>query len=340
MKTAVTRIHWLLTFILVISFFPGFAQPTLTSATNGLNGNIGMENFYGVYHTVVAPGNSGASQNWDFSAISSTSGSSEYYYNCVAPVCDSFPGSNFYSLDLTNYSVFMNTSSNATTLLGASSSGLKTKYTDPDEIMHFPFTYGNSYADSFRNTTKYGSTLTSYEWGVDSVTADGWGSIKTPTGTYPSALRIRRIKNLVDSSSPTSVSRTHNISYYWYATTQTDYLFSIFSSIVTGSVTDTNNSANWIGHTTGIISNVFENRIKLVPNPVTAQLKIQYQANQNAKADIRINDMTGRTILQAAYQIQSGENNWNLDLSTVSSGVYVLCMQDGKSRYLQRFQKL
>ena len=340
MKTGFTRIPSLFLVILLLSFSSGIAQPTLTSASNGITGNIGKENYSGIYNTVVAPGNSGASQTWDFSAISASSGSSQYYYNCVSPICDSFPGSNFYSQDLTNYSVFMSTSTSATILYGASSSGIKTKYSDPEELMHFPFSYGNTYVDSFRFTNKFGTTLTAYDWGVDSVLADAWGTIKTPTGTYSNSLRIRKISNSVDSSAPASVTYSHSIQYSWYSTTQTDYVFRISSSTTTGAFSGTSNSATWIGQTSGVSPINESNRIILGPNPVTDQLSIAFQATQNASGSVTILDMTGRNILEGEYQIKSGQNLWKLDLSQIASGMYLLSIQDGNNRFIRRFQKL
>ncbi len=320
---------------------PGLAgaQPTLTSTTNGLNGSLGKELIYNLF-TPVQEGPSGAAQTWNFSSLSSTSGQNIYYQSCAAHSCDSFPGSTFYSIDATQYAVYMNTTGTATTVYGAGSLGPKTAYSDPEEIAHFPFTYGNAYTDSFKSITTYSASSKNYEQGGDSVSADAWGTITTPTGTYPNALRIRTVHNETDSTSATNISYTHRVSYTWYVTSRTDFVFSISSVVGTGTTPFTSNSASWIGNTTGISASPSAAAVTLSPNPVADRLSLSIYVSQPATAPITITDITGRVQYQQSAKLIAGANTISLQTASLPTGLYFVTVSANGRTVVKRFQKL
>src|SRR5690606_15577654 len=63
-------------------------------------------------------------------------------------------------------------------------------YADPEEVMHFPFTYNDTYSDNTLCTSSLGSGVELVRSGTTTVTADAYGTLKTPLGTYPNTLRI------------------------------------------------------------------------------------------------------------------------------------------------------
>ncbi len=66
-------------------------------------------------------------------------------------------------------------------------------YTDPDEIYHFPMTYQRQDASTFRFNVQIPTFNGGYRSaGTRNSTVDGWGTVATPTGTYP-CLRLKSV---------------------------------------------------------------------------------------------------------------------------------------------------
>lgn len=83
--------------------------------------------------------------------------------------------------------------------------------------------------------------------------------------------------------------------------------------------------SNWV--TTGI-EEFNLNAIRLSPNPVTENLEISFDGNMSAKTEIRVLDITGRTIHQESY---SGLFGKRYSISTVSwkEGLYLVQIGTG-----------
>lgn len=60
---------------------------------------------------------------------------------------------------------------------------------------------------------------------TESVLADGFGTLTTPSGTYPNVLRLRTVRISGDSSSTGYVENEQDTFYRWYAAGYADYLF-------------------------------------------------------------------------------------------------------------------
>ncbi|ULQ53382.1 T9SS type A sorting domain-containing protein [Flavihumibacter fluvii] len=75
-----------------------------------------------------------------------------------------------------------------------------------------------------------------------------------------------------------------------------------------------------------------EVKLYLYPNPASNQLTLQWAANQNGLALIKITDMTGRQLLQQTFDGTRGNNQKTLPLKGMVPGSYILIMQaDGKT---------
>ena len=189
------------------------AQPSLTgSSINPVVGDVYvMENT-----NYVNPGNPGANQTWDLTAAVISSASS---WNVVTPsstpYAASFPGSNIAMSDGNGNYVYYNTSASAWQNIGTHVTTPATLYyADPEDLLRYPFTYNDSYSDTW-NTTFTSAGFPFYRTGVTTITADGYGTLMLPTGNITDVLRIHVVQDYQDSSQ-FGIYTYDNDQYIWY----------------------------------------------------------------------------------------------------------------------------
>lgn len=184
-----------------------FSQPTLTS---NLNFTIGDTYRYDMYTEVVDidPGSGGANLTWNFETISGGTYLEGDGAICVEPSTTPFADSA--AVDNANicirdeddpdfgpyqYYDCNNTSQNLIALgfLGAGNNSFST-YTDIQTALEFPFTYGDSFDDTWESMMFY-IDLGYYfmrDSSIVTVEADAYGTITTPAGEFQNVLRVKR----------------------------------------------------------------------------------------------------------------------------------------------------
>lgn len=80
------------------------------------------------------------------------------------------------------------------------------------------------------------------------------------------------------------------------------------------------------------IDELFVNgKVDVYPNPADNQLNISFIAKENSDLEIRLTDISGRVILQEEYSATSGANVHQINLNSISRGVYFLSIGDETS---------
>lgn len=185
------------------------AQPVLNKACGFQNGSFVQ--LYVDVNPTVSEGNAGANQTWDFSALSDDLQTTDYTGISVdiTPYANDFQQANvatlnydFNSIDI--YSYFTNDDSYYTTW-GYEAYGSKRIYSNPRDILRYPFSFGDSFSDTY-----YASLLVGYNSGSVEVTADGYGTLILSTGIFPNCLRVREVRmdTMADSPTPTYTNDT------------------------------------------------------------------------------------------------------------------------------------
>ena len=225
--------------LLLISVFALQAllsQPTLTSS---LNLTIGDTYRSDMYHEVtnIEPGPGGTNMVWDFANVTGPTYIEGYGGICVDPSTTPFAD----SAAVTNADICLRNeetpeespyqyieSNNfsqellAMGFLGGGSSNFTT-YTNPQTIIEYPFTYGDSFDDTWE-LIMYSPDMGYYFYrdsAIVTVEADAYGTITTPTGVFQNALRI---KTTTTDYSWTNYGGTGwipngsftDVSYQWY----------------------------------------------------------------------------------------------------------------------------
>ena len=71
-----------------------------------------------------------------------------------------------------------------------------------------------------------------------------------------------------------------------------------------------------------------ENQLTIFPNPATSNVTIQISSEEDFGGTIVVTDMTGRVLLSQNAEVISGENNFDLNIADLLSGMYIVCIRD------------
>jgi hypothetical protein len=306
------------------------AQPTLTAASiNPVVGDAIVD-----YNTnYLSPGTAGANQTWNLSTFTISTTNS---YTAVNPSSTtysaSFTNANVCETNGAGYYGYYKTSATALQIYGnVVSSGTTTTvmpYSNPEDFLHFPFTYTNSYTDTWA-TTFVSAGTTYYRKGADSVTADGYGTLTLPNGTYSNVLRVHFVQNYRDSASlggSPFIITYRNDEYVWYLNGN-HYPIATVSSLATsfgGSPTVSQYGSYMKNIVAGIENmDVVTTSCNLFPNPASTTITLNLNLTGNKKVEVRLFNSIGEQINVTinADGIQ-GSNNYNLDVTHVSEGIY------------------
>ena len=162
------------------------------------------------------PGSGGANQVWDFSGLD-ISNAIDLNFQALNPTDvlghTNFPTADFaiYLFGFENYQ-FYSINQDSIPLVGGvqvsnQEISFMTIFTDPEDGLHLPVHYGDSYNYYSYFEQYFGGSLLATNDRNGSVTADAYGTIITPSGTYPNVLRL-----IIQE---TSFGET-NTQYAWY----------------------------------------------------------------------------------------------------------------------------
>lgn len=307
---------------LVAFAFEAAAQPSLTHASNspvvGDNFNLKTTNY-------VPPGSAGANQTWNLSAMSSTPATTNYTAVTVAstPSGSAFPSANVSVTDGSVYAYY-GTSVSAWLNQGTVGSGVVFSYSNPETYLNYPFNYTNTFTDPWACT--FTSGITFYRTGTSTVTADGWGTVTTPAGTFNNVMRVHLVQVYKDSSFSFPIINYVNDQYIWYRP-GTHYPIASVFSFTTGTSVSTSGS-----YLTNVVTGLEENgsfvsSINVFPNPASQNLNVSCNLETNKPCELFIYNGTGQMVKHISeLETVVGENKFKLEVSELSSGIYYLQM--------------
>ncbi len=309
------------------------AQITLTTANNP---EFGEEYIYNSNDgTTVDPGIEGENITWDFSNISTTSNSSSTVTEASnLPNGSLFPDATFGFLDPTtaNESYYY-ASATAQGFYGIVSSFPITSsviYTDPQDWLRYPMTYGDSYTDTFSGTIE--TTLIVNRGGTAEVTVDGYGTLITPAGTFNNVVRVYTQMDYEDELSGSVIATYDEVRYMWFDVESGVplMLYSDLSSSLGTSVL----SASYLEATPVSTSSPLAKEIDLsvFPNPTADLITIDYTLSENTLTTVSVTNLLGKEIILVSDEKQiAGTHQSSIDLSSFSNGTYfVKVIIDGR----------
>lgn len=310
--------------VLLIAFgllpFAAAAQPTLTAS--GINPVIGDVL---TTHTTqyVSPGSAGANQTWNLSAMTSSgSSASTGVAPSSTPYSSSFPTASV-AFGPTSY-VYYKTSSSAFQMNGiVNGAGTVIAYSDLEDMLRFPTAYNNSYTDSW-SATFVQASYTYYRTGSTTVTADGWGTLTTPAGTFTNVMRVHFVQTYQDSTYIANmpfVINYQNDEYMWYLNGNHSPVAAVYDLTTTsGSFTGGFYLQNVVS---GTEEQEIESSLSLFPNPATDNISLTYTVSAAQDVAVSIYDATGKLVRnEPQTQSAEGENVIRIYIGDLPEGVY------------------
>jgi hypothetical protein len=325
-----------LTFFLFCSL-QGFGQTVITYASHApfigyVSTHMTFESFSEPIN--IDPGPEGAGQTWDFSAFTATEEFQVEFINPAnTPFADQLDGTDINiavaSIDAEGGGFsFLHVSSSelAIRAFGATEDGEPVFWAmfDPSPVIfQYPFAFGNSFETQGQMeytiegfTTVQSMYSTSY--------ADAWGTVITPLGTYPNALRIRTVS--VDSIKMYVAGvliyeegyTTHE--YLWYSQAHRMMVYEILGEYDEEFLPW---SYSYLKSETVLVDEIKHASINIYPNPTSGFIIVEHSFQEDSPS-FRLMDISGRVVLAATANGSPGRIQ--LDVTNFPKGMYVLQM--------------
>lgn len=254
----------------------------------------------------LQPGPSGANVTWDFSTYGTTSTAP---VNLQAANNNSYPNADVYFSQSGTQS-FFSTSNQALGFYGSSSSFGSLIYTNPEEQVRYPMSYGDSYTDY-----KEGNNIVAGQvqdiTGTITVRADGYGTLITPAATYNNALRLQLIRKDSFRSQGQVTSTVTDTFYYWYAANIDFTVATLFGS----------GQQRVFNYIEAQATNTLEAQaqaLRLYPNPAASFLQVK--GWEHRTFDWKVYNSLG-------LLVQEGQNDTRIPVAELSSGWYAVEVQ-------------
>jgi len=320
------------------------AQPVLTAT--GINPVIG-DQFSNKTVGYVSPGSAGAAQTWNLSTMTGTTTTTSTMVTVGStPNGSSFPNANESGKSSSGTYSYIKTSTGAFQLYGevapSGTTSVVFSYSNPEDLLHFPFNYTNSYTDTWASVfTNAGSTY--YRKGTDSVKYDGYGTLILPSGSYSNVSRVHFVQNYQDSTYITSfgpyIITYRNDEYFWYLNGNHQPIADVY--ILTNSVAAPTQSGNYATSiTVGIEEeNAILSSYKLFPNPAATEASVSIKLTDAQKVEIKLFNSLGAQVKPSVIgEGSQGSNEYRLDVSTLPEGIYFAQIHlDGALASTRRF---
>ena len=326
-----TRTLLFLMLILITSAL--FSQPELTNANTqivaGDSFNIAMTNY-------VSPGNAGANQTWDLSSMGmNTSRSVKVVHSNSAPGFASFPSSNLAFIESNGTNLFFNASSTAMEFFGRyfNNGSIPFKLTNPEDWLHFPLNFNDSYTDSYSGITGGGDPYV----GIASVTYDGYGALILPNGTYADVVRIHFVSEYTINGTDSLIFDE----YRWYKPGNHYNIARLISWEWINVAAPILSGEYLMNISTGIQEKISrENYLDLYPNPAVEEINLVLDKKTSGLVQIDVLDMTGRICMSLMKPAVDLNNKFGLDISHLAGGTYFLKVTNGEFTAGKKFVKL
>jgi hypothetical protein len=290
------------------------------------------------------PGAAGANVTWDFSSIGSgINVPSNYVDPSTTPYAATFtsPGSNMASEQLSNY-IFFNTSPTVYQITGTVTcffcgmSPTIRPYSNPQKVVTFPFTYGNTFKDTAKSSYSGGGG-NNYIRTIHSETlADGYGNVTVPgPATYNNVLRIRIVSEIIDSVFNGSWIRNDisiDTQYYWISEDHKPHVFSMSKTITEyGTASEaTTILAQYFSNPAWptATQNKYKTYVNVFPNPSVSHLTISMDAEKFNSGPEKIFYLTDQYGIDIEIKTLSSDN-FSISRNHLPSGLYHYRITEG-----------
>jgi hypothetical protein len=313
------------------------AQPVLTAT--GIAPVVG-DSYSTTGSSYVSPGGSGANQTWNLAFTNGGASTSTGVTPGSSPYAASFPqatvafnGGGVWTFNKSTTTAWQNCGV-------VNGSGTVLSYSDFEDFLHFPFTYTNTYTDPWA-VTYIQASYTYYRWGTTTVTADAYGTLTTPDGTFSNVTRVHFYQVYKDSTNIAStpfVVNYVNDQYMWYLNGNHSVIASVYtltpdmSSPFTGGYY-MNNVVSGVNDFSALTS------LSVAPNPANEQANFTVSLSEGKEVSVALFNAIGEEVGVAVTTTgMIGENRITMPVADLPAGIYFAAVSlDGIQTSTQKF---
>lgn len=315
------KFAYLILFLFVVS--TSLSQPVITDKIVPIVGD--SYSFTSCDTNGISQGNAGAGVTWDFSnLILKTGQNATFSYDIVNPSqglkSELFPSAT-YAYKVEEAYGYYKISNSFVERLGTGFADGSEVLTNTEIFMNYPFTYGDNSNDDFDGTftvTIEGEVYTLIRKGTVNSTADAYGTLVLPQGTFSNVLRIKSIYSTRDTIPPPvpgfpGIIKTTEIETYTW--TNDSYKFGLLTISVV------KNSQSIMGqNTTTIIKNVhIHNAAAQTETLTTPQITSPANGASNLNIPFTVSWTASEIIVSGAVEdVILEEIGYNVQVSTLS----------------------
>jgi hypothetical protein len=283
-----------------------------TALTSTLNAVLANTTSFNISLTTTT----GNGVTWNASGLTQQTGTPTLHFiygsPAATPYASTFPTANFAHYDpalvsVLNYDYFViNADSMSKVGEYTSSSGAHEVYQNADKHLIFPFSFGQSFTDTYAKTNySNATTVSSNQTGSRTVSFNGFGTLILPQGTFNNVALVSEMRT--NSLGPNSTEFT------WFDISNGKQL--MYYSENNGNVT----AAYTTDISTGINEIIANNISTVYPNPFANTTTININANITLKnASVSIVDMLGKQV----KSMRVDKNEIQLNRDDLQKGIY------------------
>jgi hypothetical protein len=320
------------------------AQITITSADAPQPGDM----FVNAHDTVVDnlyPGESGENVVWDFSMLQSDKIDTTYIVEASqVDNNNEYPEATIAEI-LPQDTLFLQTTTDALTLIGERNKLYWVKFDDPIKGLQFPLTYGTTFQDDghFLFYSPYDTTVQGVH--IDSVklernyslhdTCIAYGTLKLPGITYNDVLMVKEHMQIHEYLAVCT-------QWGWYDVEDTNYTvvrYDVYQNGYGSQLLDlllnddgTVKSATYKNTNNNPVNTVNTIELSIYPNPVQNNLYIDTPTDNS---EVSIINNNGKILKQGSYS----SKHFNIDVSTLNSGTYTIKVKTPQGIAVKKFIK-
>ncbi|HUM46041.1 MAG TPA: T9SS type A sorting domain-containing protein [Chitinophagales bacterium] len=311
------------------------AQPTITNANAPAIGDILTSQ---ASSSNVNAGSGGANVVWDFSSLvpSGAALSATIVDPSATPYGGNYPAANMASGSNGTYGYYQVTATEFN-VVGIQSPLLEYPFSDYQKEFVYPYTYNTTFTDHVHGEWVLNTVPTTRD-GFVTFLADGYGTLKLPTGTIQNVIRVKYVQNYDDVFTILTNTYTNEYdftTYSWYVAGNKNALLSI--SYDTTSLMGFPQIIKSVSYYPGFVGvNELQPAIasySLFPQPAAESATLEFSLDEPGSIAFSILTVTGQLVKQWNNEmLLQGNHTEVIDIADLAQGIYFvrLDMMDKK----------
>jgi hypothetical protein len=264
-----------------------------------------------------ALGGGGAGVVWDMSTLQAQDTFLTVYESPVGTTwSDHFPSATVARVTV-NGLVYYEASGEGFDQLGSGSTTGVDSCWNPRRVMSYPLSFEDSWSDDFDCIWDSAN----FNFGSLSCTVDGYGTLIMPYGTLENVLRRTCTGSSAFVTGTDTVASPPAQAISFLKPGVHRELLTVYEGLT---------NASWLDDLSTGLDEAIQHPIgiALSPNPGTYMMCLEYSCTA-AHMFARITDASGRVVMERSLGGPVGIRRENIDISTLSSGLYALHISDG-----------